>query len=253
MILLPNGRALGGPLPLACAPLVAASLAGCVAQAGDLRQRRRRPDLVELRADHLRDVRPEAMGEAARAVADALGPHLPLLVTLRSPCEGGATDWSNALRVAGLLAAIHSGRVALVDVERAVPLTLRAEVLSHARNSGVGVIISAHDTRGTPDDATLDALLADLAASGGGAAKLAVTAREPGDALRLLAATRRATAGASVPLITMAMGAAGAITRLEGPRYGSALSFASVVATSAPGQLPLALVLDYWRATGLRP
>ncbi|MBA3826096.1 MAG: type I 3-dehydroquinate dehydratase, partial [Ktedonobacterales bacterium] len=139
-----------------------------------------------------------------------------------------------------------------VDIEWATEAIARIDLLTQAEAASVDVIISAHDFAATPDDAALDRLLADLIAAGGDAAKLAVTAQTPDDALRLLRATARAAAAAPIPLITMAMGAAGSITRLAGPLFGSALTFAMVGPSSAPGQLPLTLVRDYWRASGLR-
>ena len=45
------------------------------------------------------------------------------------------------------------------------------------------------------------------------------------------------------PLVTMAMGGLGAISRVSGEVFGSCMTFASVEKTSAPGQMPLEDVL----------
>ena len=45
-----------------------------------------------------------------------------------------------------------------------------------------------------------------------------------------------------MPLITMSMGALGAISRLSGEVFGSAVTFASAAGSSAPGQLSIDLV-----------
>ncbi|MFR0554431.1 type I 3-dehydroquinate dehydratase [Loigolactobacillus coryniformis subsp. coryniformis] len=60
------------------------------------------------------------------------------------------------------------------------------------------------------------------------------------DVLNLLQATLTATQQQTQPVITMAMGQLGQITRLAGGTFGSAVTFATVAAASAPGQLPLA-------------
>jgi 3-dehydroquinate dehydratase-1 len=60
------------------------------------------------------------------------------------------------------------------------------------------------------------------------------------DVLTLLAATARADEKARIPLISMSMGALGAVTRMIGGVFGSSLSFAVGAASSAPGQIPIA-------------
>jgi 3-dehydroquinate dehydratase I len=59
------------------------------------------------------------------------------------------------------------------------------------------------------------------------------------DVLTLLAATLAASGALRIPVISMAMGGAGAVTRLAGGLFGSALSFAVGEQASAPGQWPI--------------
>ena len=61
----------------------------------------------------------------------------------------------------------------------------------------------------------------------------------PGDVLVLLQATLEASQRVGIPLITMSMGGVGAMTRLCGWLYGSALTFAVGKSSSAPGQIPI--------------
>jgi 3-dehydroquinate dehydratase type I len=75
---------------------------------------------------------------------------------------------------------------------------------------------------------------------GADVAKVAVMPRERGDVLTLLAATSQAEAKAGIPLISMSMGPLGAVTRMIGGVFGSALSFAVGEGSSAPGQMPIA-------------
>jgi 3-dehydroquinate dehydratase-1 len=60
------------------------------------------------------------------------------------------------------------------------------------------------------------------------------------DVLTLLAATAQADAKGGIPLISMAMGPLGSVTRMIGGVFGSSLSFAVGEAASAPGQIPIA-------------
>ena len=59
------------------------------------------------------------------------------------------------------------------------------------------------------------------------------------DVLTLLATTRAASKTLHIPLISMAMGPLGAVTRLVGGVFGSSLTFAVGAAASAPGQVPI--------------
>ena len=57
------------------------------------------------------------------------------------------------------------------------------------------------------------------------------------DVITLLDATQEADASIDKPIVTMAMGRMGLISRLCGEAFGSALTFGSVGAASAPGQI----------------
>jgi len=240
------------PSPSICVPIVAADATEALHQAQVIHAHDPLPDLVEFRADFLRGFLTDHIPPFLKDICAELG-GIPLLFTNRRAAEGGEWVGSEADRLALIHAAIASGSVALVDVELATAASARDALLAQAQAAGVGVIISAHDFHETPDDAALERLLVDLIAARGDAAKLAVTAQTPDDALRLLRVTAQMAATAPMPLITMAMGAAGSITRLAGPFFGSMLTFATVGPSSAPGQLPLALVRDFWRAVGIFP
>jgi 3-dehydroquinate dehydratase-1 len=59
--------------------------------------------------------------------------------------------------------------------------------------------------------------------------------------LTLLSATSRARNGkVQIPIVTIAMGVRGKITRIAGGLFGSDITFAVGMESSAPGQLPIA-------------
>ena len=63
------------------------------------------------------------------------------------------------------------------------------------------------------------------------------------DVLELLAATAEmADRHPETPIITMSMGALGAVSRLSGEALGSAMTFANPGQASAPGQVSLDIV-----------
>jgi len=192
---------------------------------------REHADAVEFRLDLAGD---------GRSQLSSYDGTLPLIVTNRVAWEGGGAADEPA-RLDALARAVEHPAVGAVDVElAAVRSGGCSELLEHARDHGVAVIVSVHDFEGTPDRETLESLLAEAAAVGD-VGKLAVTAETRGDVLALLSATHAVTARGG-QVATMAMGEAGRHSRAVAPLYGSRIGYAPVdpADATAPGQYDLA-------------
>ena len=109
-----------------------------------------------------------------------------------------------------------------------------------SRRHGVGLVCSVHDFARTPPLAELVARYRRAQELGGDVAKVSVMARGPEDALTLLAATLQASRSVELPLIGVSMGPHGALSRMTGFAFGSALTFGVALGASAPGQMPIA-------------
>lgn len=234
-----NGQPLaGGRLPALCAPLVARSAEALAAETRAVAAKR--PDLLEWRVDFF-----EAIGDtaavlaAAAAVRQAAG-DLPILFTRRAQREGGQPIPLDEPAVVALYeAVIASGQVDLVDFEMDNDAAHLARVRERARAAGKPLVLSFHDFQRTPDDAQLAARFAQAQALGGDVAKVAVMPQSLEDVHRLLGATLAASRKLDIPVISMSMGGLGAVSRLCGGVFGSALTFAVGAAASAPGQMPI--------------
>ena len=82
---------------------------------------------------------------------------------------------------------------------------------------------------------------------GGDILKTAVMPQSSRDVLDLLSATEEVSRTSERPVVTMAMGELGIISRLSGELFGSAMTFGTVGYASAPGQIgiePLREVLE---------
>ncbi|MEE6271868.1 type I 3-dehydroquinate dehydratase [Georgenia sp. MJ206] len=178
---------------------------------------------------------------ALAAIRAALG-EVPLVVTLRSVAEGGRADVTDAAYAALTETVLASGHADAVDLELGRPPALLAPLVHAARARGVAVLASSHDLAGTPPAAEIVARLARMADLGADLLKVAVTPREPRDVLTLLDATLTASGRLGPPVITIAMGAAGVVSRLGGQIFGSALTFGALDRASAPGQVDVALL-----------
>ncbi len=235
--ILVNGIALaGGRLPALCAPLVAASHDALVAETAAVAAKN--PDLLEWRVDFFdRIADTQAVLDALAAIREnARG--IPVLFTRRSQREGGQPIALDEAQVVALYRAVCASRMApLVDVEMAGDAGHVRELREVTRAHGIGMVLSSHDWQGTPSSPELAARFAAAKRLDGDVAKVAVMPQGPDDVLRLLQATLDASRALRMPVVSMAMGGWGAVSRIAGGVFGSALTFAVGRNASAPGQL----------------
>lgn len=191
-------------------------------------------DIAELRLDPLLAAGAAEADAALAAVRRALGP-LPLLVTVRTAAEGGEAALTEEDYQQLLLHIIAGEQADLLDIEASRRDSDALLAAAHAAN--LPVIFSRHEFSRTPPVEEMVRVLCEMGQRGADLAKLAVMPADKADAARLLLATAQAAAAMpGLPLITMAMGATGLVTRLCGGVFGSAASFGVIGAGSAPGQ-----------------
>ena len=228
----------GGRFPLICTPLVGRTFDKLMAELDEVLYKH--PDVLEWRVDFFDQIRDTtAVIATATAIKNKIG-KIPLLFTRRSVIEGGERiSLSEAQVIAMYKAVCASNCIDLIDYEMANDPANIAQVRAAACDNGILLVLSFHNFSFTPGLETLAAkfLLADQL--GADVAKVAVMPRDLDDVLTLLTATRVASKKLRIPLISMSMGPLGAITRMVGGVFGSALSFAVGAASSAPGQVPI--------------
>jgi 3-dehydroquinate dehydratase I len=231
-----RGRPLAeGRLPAVCAPLVGRTRERLLAETAAVAAKR--PDLLEWRVDFFEGIADaRAVVDLAAALKQAAA-GIPILFTRRSSLEGGEPIAIDEGQVVALCRAVcASGHVDLLDYEMSQDERHVAQVRDAARAAGVGLVLSFHDFHATPPAADLQRRFELAQHLGADVAKIAVMPRAMDDVLTLLAATLAASGALRIPVISMAMGGAGAVTRLAGGLFGSALSFAVGEQASAPGQ-----------------
>jgi 3-dehydroquinate dehydratase/shikimate dehydrogenase len=195
-------------------------------------------DMFEIRGDLILDL---DLLTILRARTD------PLLFTLLPVSEGGRWDDADPQRRLKLLEAVKRG-YDYVDV----PYRSGFEEVM-AEKAGRGLVVSYHDLEGMPDD--LDSLYAGMRETGADIVKIAIKPRSVADVGHLLAFARRKSEAGGPPLIPIALGPLGMITRIVAGRYGAPFTFASAAAgaEAAPGQLPAALMADLYRVRDVTP
>lgn len=198
-----------------------------------------KPDIIEWRADAYSKVEDLA---AIKNLLEKMSTQLfniPLIFTFRTHKEGGMKEIAGDYYLKLLKTVIQTKRADLVDIELSSGETIVKEVVALAKENGVYMIISNHDFQQTPTKDEIIRRLETMQLLGGHISKIAVMPKNVQDILTLLDATiTMKNKDRDHPLITMAMGSLGLISRLSGELFGSACTFGAGRTASAPGQIP---------------
>lgn len=233
----------GAGQPKICVPVVAESRTGILKKAEEIALLP--VDVVEWRADFYEDVfRTDEVLMTLRKLKDILG-RKALLFTFRTSGEGGNRSAEKEAYYRLNQEAAASGCADLVDVETFLDIKRTEKEIQKIHLAGSRVIASNHDFEKTPPAEELVRRLSFMEELGADAAKLAVMPKNRQDVLQLLQATVTADEALSVPVVTMSMGKLGIISRLSGALTGSAMTFAAVGETSAPGQIPAEKMMEF--------
>jgi 3-dehydroquinate dehydratase-1 len=234
-----HGKPLGGGvLPIIITPMVGRTAPAILDEVAAIVPKQ--PDLLEWRIDFFAGIGdPKVVVDTAQAIRRAAG-GIPVLLTRRNVTEGGEPiAIAEAAVVEMYIAACQAHCVEMIDYELSnAPAELeRLREVSAA--NGISMVMSYHNFQLTPDAATMDGKFSAAHRLGADVAKVAVMPKTVQDVLALLAATDRARQTIDIPLITMAMGGIGSLSRIAGWMYGSAATFAVGKSSSAPGQIAI--------------
>lgn len=234
----------GAGTPLVCVPLVGNNEDALLEQAEAIVNASKQStiDVVEFRGDFF-----EGLGDLSRLQAcmtklrEKLVDQI-LLFTIRSAKEGGEQLAFESPSLEEINAFVVSNKLAdIVDVELYSGDESVTQLVLLAKANGVRIIMSNHDFHATPSEDDIVSRLCRMQELGADIAKIAVMPQSKKDVLTLLSATERMHSGlARVPLVTISMGGLGAISRVAGEIFGSAMTFATLSHASAPGQVPVA-------------
>ena len=244
-------------MTLLCVPIAGDDADAMLADARDAKAAG--ADIVEFRVDRLFEGEGDEAG-LRTVLRLARESPLPCVVTCRSASEGGEYDGDDAARLSlyeALGASDHPPRY--VDLEhatysRSANLRQKAHLAvdhpGQLRDLRTRLILSAHDFTGRPADLTrrLAAMQAEDAAA---VVKIAFRARSVRDNLEIfdLLAER------VKPMIALAMGEEGLLSRVLAPKFGAFLTFAALRtgAGTAPGQPTIHDLLSRYHFRGVGP
>ena len=170
-------------------------------------------------------------------------PDLLTIATCRRSANGGRFAGSLDAELKVLTTAASAG-FPLADLEIESAEQMSPQQLADLRATGLSLIVSYHDFHATGD---LDSIVARIARFKPDLSKIVATAQTLGDNLPLLRLLAREAH--RQPTVGIAMGEHGILSRVLGPRFGSAFTFASTADgnASAPGQITARALLDLYR------
>ena len=217
--------------PSICVPIIEKSKEVILQKANEIIASR--VDMVEWRIDFFEGDKDDVLsliGELKSILDDKA-----LLVTLRTVYEGGEENGSKYDYFGIVEKIIDQGKADFVDVEiERDPGFLRKLA---AKDRKVKIIGSYHDFEKMPEESFIEDKLKKAQELGCNVGKIACMAETYEDAVRMLDATGHFyDEYPEFPIVTMAMGEAGYVSRLYGGLYGSKMTFATLGRASAPGQ-----------------
>lgn len=231
-----RGVTIGEGIPKICVPALGATTEEIIHEANAAKESP--ADLIEWRADWFDLVFDLETVKETLAKLRAEVKELPVLFTFRTANEGGEKSITAEAYHNLLQAVIQTGDADLIDVELFSGDDIVKSIVDAAHSHGVKVLASNHDFKKTPERDEIVQRLCKMQELGADLLKIAVMPQSTADVLTLLAATEEMNRKyANRPVITMSMSGMGAVSRLCGEVFGSALTFGAAKKTSAPGQI----------------
>lgn len=198
------------------------------------------PDLIEWRVDCFEGVGDIAMVIDMATEIKAAAGTIPLVFAFRTINErGGASALNEADTLKLYVAACASRCVDIIDYEMSNAATNVSMLRQVSASNGVTMIMSYHNHEATPGDEELLRQYSDAERLGADVAKVVVMPRSSADVVSLLEVTQKADSVSEIPVVGVAMGGVGALSRVFGWMFGSSVTFAAGKSRPAPGQMSI--------------
>lgn len=203
-------------------------------------------DIIELRLDCLEDAKLDEIAPDLRSLLDSRS--RPVILTFRPAEQGGQRALDDADRCAFLSLSRSGLETDFIDVELDLLLRLidGAPQGREIPRDWNRIVCSHHDFTGIPFD--LEKIYERMASTPARILKIAVQAGEITDCIPVFHLLDRARREGR-EMIAIAMGNAGAATRILGPSRGAFLTYGSLdpAHATAPGQITAADLRDLYR------
>ncbi|SET25618.1 type I 3-dehydroquinate dehydratase [[Clostridium] polysaccharolyticum] len=202
-------------------------------------------EVVEWRVDYVQFLDSEkTILSVLKSLRNILGEKI-LLFTFRTKKEGGEQELEIETYLELNRMAAETGFVDLVDLEIFSSKEKLGYYIEMIHNAGCKIIASNHDFFKTPSEEEIISRLGKMEQAGADILKIAVMPQSAEDVATLLRATSKAASRFNKPVVTMSMAKLGAVSRMTGEVFGSAMTFGTVGEASAPGQIPVGKLREF--------
>ena len=226
---------IGEGIPKVCVPITGTKLEDIISQTEMITTKE--PDLVEWRVDFFDEVMHfEAVEQALCEIVQRLN-KIPLIFTFRTKAEGGERGIGIVDYIDLNLQVASTKLVDLIDLELLTCGDGIDEVTEEIQYTGTKVVASYHNFDETPAGKEIIDIMQQMADANADILKVAVMPKAEADVDTLIDATFAMRAKTDKPLVALSMGERGVRTRINAEAFGSAITFASVIKASAPGQV----------------
>ena len=194
-------------------------------------------DLIEWRVDFFKNCkdlkRINEIMEYIRSFTEK-----PVIATFRSSFEGGMTEVSLNEYIEICKALCNSLYIDLIDIEFMTAGNRISEVLDYAKERNIKTIVSHHNFKKTPSEEEMGEILENMKNTGADIEKIAVMPSDRKDVLAVMNVSEKISEMEdSIPVISISMSNTGTPSRVCAELSGSAITFATVSNSSAPGQI----------------
>jgi len=198
-------------------------------------------DMIEWRADYYFSM------EALELIKKIL-PDKELIFTFRTKAEGGEKQPDDDFLLYIYTLISLSGKVNIIDLELDGICKTKPEIIERLKSSGIKLMFSNHDFEKTPSEEEIINRYKRMEELGADIAKIAVMPKDRKDVDALISAAKVADKMIQIPIVAISMGELGKVTRIDGEKIGSIITFGSLEKESAPGQIPVKELIKKLRA-----
>lgn len=232
---------IGKEKPKICIPLMGSTDEELLAEAGEILEQAKTYNIsiVEFRADYYGSLGDLQALKSIMEKLKQLFADMVFLFTIRSEREGGESLPFRHPSINEINYFVIENRLAdMVDVELFSGEKEIQKLISVAKNNHIKIIMSNHEFSTTPDAEVMVERLCNMQSLGADIVKIAVmpeNMEQVADALKAAAIMKEHHG--KTPFVVISMGKNGAVSRLVGEIFGSAITFATIKDASAPGQM----------------
>ncbi|MHA1147045.1 MAG: type I 3-dehydroquinate dehydratase [Promethearchaeota archaeon] len=217
-----------------------------------------KPNLIELRWDYIDSIE-NLTEEFVKALIDHIQPNIPVISTFRAAFEGGQSHIEEDKRF-DIIKMLMSTQPQYLDIEMKTDPRFLRKVCHSSFSKKINVIFSYHDFQKTPpiDEArdivqnflkslvTITTMKTDK--TGNFLYKVIFTGNNLEDNFVPIKLCKFFTKqGEDRNIISFCMGEAGKFSRLMCVRYGSFMTYASVSDGTAPGQIHIDKIREFYK------